>query len=396
MMVVAGRVVSMMNGKLTIESARTPEERLAFIHFQWEVYRDDPYWVPPLISERVEFLDQERHPFYQHAEVELFVARRDGKLVGTIAAILNHQHNEFQKEQVGFFGLFEVLRDQEAAEALLETACDWVRERGMEAIRGPANFSTNEEVGLLVDGWDGPPVIMMTYNPRYYVDFIEGAGFHKAMDLLAYIVDLMQFGPHGVNLPPKLLRVAKKIQERGGFTVRKIDMRDFGEEVARFKRIYNSAWEKNWGFVPLTDAEIDHMAAGLRQMLDPDIAIFAEKDGEPIGTMLPLPDLNQALIRAYPRPGVPEWWTMVKLLWHWKVRRRVTTMRAFAGGVLEQYRGRGVDAVLIVSLAEAAIPRYRRCEISWVLENNTMMRRTAEMFGAEVYRTYRVYEKKLN
>jgi GNAT superfamily N-acetyltransferase len=173
-------------------------------------------------------------------------------------------------------------------------------------------------------------------------------------------------------------------------------MRDFGEEVARFKRIYNSAWEKNWGFVPLTDAEIDHMAAGLRQMLDPDIAIFAEKDGEPIGTMLPLPDLNQALIRAYPRPGVPEWWTMVKLLWHWKVRRRVTTMRAFAGGVLEQYRGRGVDAVLIVSLAEAAIPRYRRCEISWVLENNTMMRRTAEMFGAEVYRTYRVYEKKLN
>ena len=385
----------MTNGKLTIQPVSTPPERLAFIHFQWEVYRNDPLWVPPLISERVEFLDRDRNPFYQHSEVELFMARRDGKPVGTIAAILNNRHNEFHEEQVGFFGLFEVLQDQDAAEALLETACDWVRERGMTAIRGPASFSTNEEVGLLVDGWDGPPVIMMTYNPRYYVDFIEGAGFHKAMDLVAYTLDLVQLGPDGENLPPKLVRVARKIQERGGFTVRKINMRDFDHEVARFKRIYNSAWEKNWGFVPLTDAEVDHMAAGLKQILDPDTVIFAEKDGEPIGAMLPLPDVSQALIRAYPRPGVPEWWTMVKLLWHWKIRRRVDTIRGFAGGTLEQYRGRGVEAVLIVRMAEAALRRYRRAEMSWVLENNMMERRSAEMMGGEVYRTYRIYEKAL-
>ncbi|MFQ6100028.1 MAG: GNAT family N-acetyltransferase [Anaerolineae bacterium] len=385
----------MSNGKLTIQSVQTPEERLAFIYFQWEVYRDDPNWVPPLISERVEFLDKERHPFHRHSEVELFMARRDGKPVGTIAAILNNRHNEFHAERVGFFGLFEVLRDQEAAQALLETACDWVRGKGMTAIRGPANFSTNEEVSLLVDGWDGPPVIMMTYNPRYYVDFIESAGFHKAMDLLAYILDLTQFGPHGENLPPKLLRVTKKIEQRGGFTVRPVDMRDFDREVARFKRIYNSAWEKNWGFVPMTDAEIDHTAAGLRQILDPDIVWFAEKNGEPIGAMLPLPDLNQALIRAYPRPGVPEWWTMAKLIWYWKVRRCVDTMRGFAGGVLEPHRGRGVEAVLMVKMAEVALPRYRRAEISWVLENNMMMRRTAEMLGAQVYRIYRVYEKEV-
>jgi GNAT superfamily N-acetyltransferase len=385
----------MANGKLTIEPIQTPEERLAFIHFQWEVYRDDPYWVPPLISERVEFLDKERHPFHQHSEVDLFMARRDGKPVGTIAAILNNRHNEFHNERVGFFGLFEVLQDREAAEALLETACDWMRGKGMTAIRGPENFSQNEEVGLLVDGWDGPPVVMMTYNPRYYVDFIEGAGFYKAMDLLAYMLDLAQFGRHGEDLPPKLPRVARKIQERGNFTVRKIDMRHFEEEVARFKGIYNSAWEQNWGFVPMTDAEFDHIAAGLKQMLDPDLLWFAEKDGEPIGAMVPLPDLNQPLIKAYPRPGVPEWWTMVKLLWHWKVRRCVDTMRAFAGGVLEPYRGRGVDAVLLVSLAQAALPRYRRAEISWVLESNMMMRRTAELFGSEAYRTYRIYEKKL-
>jgi len=380
---------------LTILPVRTAQERLAFIHFQWEVYKDDPYWVPPLISERVEFLDQEHHPFYQHAEVQLFMARRDGKPVGTIAAILNHRHNEFQEEQVGFFGLFEVLPDREAAGALLETACKWARERGLTALRGPANFSTNEEIGLLVDGWDGPPVVMMTYNPRYYVDFIEGAGFHKAMDLVAYMLDLTQFGPRGENLPPKLLRVANKVLERGGFTVRKASMRHFEQEVALFKRVYNAAWEKNWGFVPLADAEIEHIAAGLKQMVDPDVIWFAEKDGEPIGAMLPLPDVNQALIRAYPRPGVPEWWTMAKLLWHWKVRHRVDTIRGFAGGVLEQYRGRGVEGVLFMKMAEAALPRYRRAEISWILENNMMMRRTAEMLGGQVYRTYRVYEKEL-
>jgi GNAT superfamily N-acetyltransferase len=385
----------MTDGKLMIQPVQTSQERLAFIHFQWEVYKDDPYWVPPLISERVEFLDKERHPFHRHSEVNLFMARRNGKPVGTIAAILNNRHNEFQGEQVGFFGLFEVLSDREAAKALLETACNWAKERGMTAIRGPVNFSTNEELGLLVDGWDGPPVIMMTYNPRYYVDYIEGAGFHKAMDLVAYVMDLTPWGPHGENMPPKLLRVAKKVEQRGDFAVRKMDMRHFDEEVARFKHIYNSAWEKNWGFVPLTDAEIDHMAAGLKQVIDPDVIWFAEKDGEPIGAMLPLPDLNQALIHAYPRPGVPEWWTMVKLLWHWKVRRRVDTVRGFAGGVLEPYRGRGVEAVLFIKMAEAALRRYRRAEISWVLENNIMMRRTAEMLGATVYRTYRIYEKEL-
>ena len=385
----------MANGKLTIQPMSTPEERLAFIHFQWQVYRDDPYWVPPLISERVVFLDKERHPFYQHADVELFMARRDGKPVGTIAALVNHAHNEFHDEQVGFFGLFEVLKHQEAANALLETACAWVRDKGMKAIRGPANYSTNEEIGLLVDGWNGPPVAMMTYNPRYYVDFIEGAGFYKAMDLVAYYLDLTQFGSRKENLPPKLVRVTQKIQERGGFTTRKVDMRHFDEEVVRFKRLYNSAWEKNWGFVPMTDAEMDHLAAGLKQILDPDVLWFAEKDGQQIGAMVPLPDLNQALIKAYPRPGVPEWWTMAKLLWYWKVRRCVTTLRAFAGGVLEPYRGRGVGELLMVNLATYALPRYRQCEISWLLENNFMVRRAAEVFGAQVYRTYRVYEKKL-
>jgi GNAT superfamily N-acetyltransferase len=385
----------MTNGRLTVQPVSTSEEKKEFVHFQWEVYRDDPNWVPPLLSERFECLDRERHPFHHHSDVEFFVARRDGRPVGTIAAILNKRHNEFHEEQTGFFGFFEVLRDREAAEALLQTAADWVRERGMSAIRGPASFSTNEEVGLLVDGWNGPPLILMTYNPPYYVDFVEGAGFTKAMDLLAYDLDMTQYGGDVGRMPAKMVRVATKIQQRSGITVRKINMRRFDDEVERFKRIYNSAWERNWGFVPLTDEEIDHTAAGLKMVIDPDVTVFAEKDGEVIGAMLPLPDVSQALIRAHPRPGVPEWWTMLRLLWHWKVRRRVTRFRAFAGGVLEQYRGLGVDAVLIVELCKVAVDRYRRCEMSWILENNTMMRRLAEMFGAEIYRTYRLYEKQL-
>ena len=210
-----------MSNQLTIEQAQTAQERMDFIRFPWTVYRDDPYWVPPLVSERVEFLNPQRHPFYEHADVALFLARRNGEVVGTIAALINHRHNEYADERVGFFGLFEVCNDREVAEALLETACNWVQERGMSAIRGPANFSTNEEIGLLVDGWNGPPVIMMTYNPRYYVDFIEGAGFVKAMDLPAYLADLDHFRRDG--LPERSLRIVEKVKQQRGISARPID-----------------------------------------------------------------------------------------------------------------------------------------------------------------------------
>ncbi len=385
----------MSNNNLTIHPARTLEEKREFAHFQWQVYRDDPNWVPPILSERMEFLDQDRHPFFGHADAEFFLARRDGKPVGTIAAVINHRHNEVHEEQVGFFGFFEVLQDREAAEALLETACNWVRDQGMTAIRGPENLSQNEEAGLLVDGWNGPPVIMMTYNPRYYVDFIEGAGFYKAMDLLAYMVDLYKYGPRGENMPPKLVRVAEKIKKRGGFAVRQVDLSHFEEEVRRIKKIYNAAWEKNWGFVSMTEAEIDHLAANLRRMVDPKLIWVAEQDGETIGMLLNLPDLNQPLLKAYPRPGVPEWWTMLKFAWYWKVRGCVDTLRGLVGGIMEERRGLGVMAVLMVEAARAALPKHRQCELSWILETNKPTRQLCEMLGGYVYRTYRIYEKML-
>jgi len=385
-----------MLGKLTITPAETAEERRDYIYFQWEVYKDDPLWVPPLISEREAFLDPEQNPFHDHSRVRHFIARRDGKIVGTIAGIVNDNHIRHWNEKVGFFGLFEVLKDQEAAEALLEAAEDMVRSEGMTAIRGPVNYSTNEECALLVDGWDGPPVVLMPYNPPYYQDFISGAGYAKVQDLYAYMVDLTRYKADGTGINPKVLRVTKKVKERMNITLHPINMRNFAAEAERFKEVYNAAWQKNWGFVPITEAEMEHQIMALKPILDPNIVHFAEMDGKTVGAALILPDVNQALIHAYPRPGTPEWWTMAKFLYQWKLRRRVTTMRAFAGGVIEEYRGRGVDAVMSLETVLAGIRHgYKKMEVSWVLESNIPMRQAVANFDGEHYRTYRIYEKAL-
>jgi hypothetical protein len=382
-----------MVGKLRIVPAETPAERKAFIHFPWEVYRGDPYWVPPLVSERVEFLDPERHPFHQHAKVRYFTAQRDGKIVGTIAGIINERHNEYWDDNVGFFGLFEVLEDEEAAQELLRTAEAFVRDEGRDAIRGPMNFSTNEECGLLVDGWNGTPVILLTYNPRYYVDFIENAGYTGAHDLYAYLSDVRGVQPDGTGLNPKVLRIADRVRDRTDAQIRTIDMSEFQRDAGFFKEVYNQAWSKNWGFVPLTDAELDHEIKSLKPIVDPSTIFFAFKDDRPIAAGLPLPDMNQALRLAYPRPGVPEWWTMLKMLYHWKVRKVVTTLRAFAGGVIEEYRGRGLHALIALETIQRCVPKYQDIEFSWVLESNAPMRATAKNLGGKRYRTYRVYEK---
>jgi hypothetical protein len=375
--------------------AESAAERRDFIHFQWKVYRGDPYWVPPLISEREFFLDPEGHPFHQHAKVRYFTARRNGQIVGTIAGIVNYRHNDYWNDRTGFFGLFEVLQDREAAEALLRTAEAFVRDEGMDTIQGPMSFSTNEECGLLVDGWNGPPVIMLTYNPRYYVDLIEGAGYTSAQDLYAYLADISGIQPDGAGLNPKVLRIANRVRERMEVEVRNIEMKEIERDGEFFKQVYNQAWSKNWGFVPLTDAELEHEIEELVPIVDPDTVFFAFKNGRPIAAGLPLPDLNQALHRAYPRPGVPEWWTMLKLAYWWKVRRSVTTLRAFAGGVIEEYRGRGLHAMIAVETLLRAVKSYEKVEYSWVLESNTPMRQTAKNFGGKRYRTYRIYERRL-
>jgi GNAT superfamily N-acetyltransferase len=378
---------------LTISTVENASDLMTFISFPWQVYKDNLYWVPPLVSERLIFLDSGKNPFFEHAKANYFIARRDGEVVGTIGAFTNELYNQFQETNVGFFGFFEVLEDAEAAQMLLRTAVDWARTAGHSSIIGPAQFSTNDEVGLLVDGFDDLPRILMTYNPQRYQTYIEGFGFKKAMDLWAYALSIERFRE---NIPDKLIRVTEKVRERKDFNVRKVDMKNFDREVDLIKGVYNKSWERNWGFVPMTENEFDKLAEELKQILDPDLVVIVECKGEVAGFGLTLPDLNQPLRLAYPRPGTNETITMLKLAWHWKVRRQLDWMRVFALGVLPEYRGMGVDALMYLETAKAAFKKgYKWAEMSWILENNDMMNRAIQMLGGRIYKTYRMYEMEL-
>ncbi len=385
----------MSSADIQIVECTTPQLRDEFIFFQWVPYKGNLYWVPPLISERREFYDKTKHPFHQHAEVAMFLAKRGGQTVGTIYATDNHTHNEFHHENIGMFGGFECLNDQAVAHALFERAETWLRAKGRSAIRGPFNFSTNEECGLLVDTFDDAPRVMMTYNPPYYQALIEQEGFTKAMDLLAYNIEVN--AKVGLDqFPPKLKRIMDKTMQRDGIVIRKIDVHHLQEEVAHVIPVYNQSWAANWGFVPMTQAEFDHLAHGLKDVLDPDLLYVVEAKGEPIGMALSLPDLCDPLRRAYPKPGTPELLTLVKFMYNYKVRKTQRYIRVLIMGVLPQYRMSGIDGLLMATTAEAAMKKgYTMGEASWILENNMPMRLAAEKLGWKVYKTYRIFEKAL-
>jgi len=379
-----------------IEIVRNKRQLKEFVAFPWKIYEKDANWVPPFFRERMQFFDPRHNPFFEHSEVQQYLARSDGQVVGTIAAIINYNHNRFHNEEIGFFGHFECIDDKGVAEALLSAASDWIAAKGMKAVRGPMNMSTNDECGLLIDGFDSPPVAMMTYNPPYYEQLIESQGFQKVMDLYAYIIntDVFDGEPHGV--PRKVLQACERLRTEDKITIRKGNLGRFEEELRRAKKVYNSAWGRNWGFVPMTDAEIGHLARGLRRFLDPDMVFFAEDKGEPVGIMVAIPDVNETLLRIYPRPG-----GFVRYLYDgarflWAKRRTPRLVRALIMGVVESYRQRGIDACFYVELTRSAKAKgYEQCEMSWILENNVMMNRIIQRLGGRVYKTYRVYEKSL-
>lgn len=369
-----------------IEPVRGRRDLRRFIELSWRVNAGDPNWVPPLRSDLLAALRRDKHPFHQHASVEYFLAWRGDRVVGRIAAIVNPRHVEFHEEPVGFFGFFEAERDAEAASLLLTAAEDWVRARGMERIRGPFSFSTNDETGLaavLVDGFEHPPSIMMAHNPPYYGELIEGAGYGKAKDLLAYMLE-------GPKPPDRLVRGVGRLQKRAGVQIRPVALRRLRDEIAIIKGIYNAAWARNWGFVPMTDAEFAHLARQLRPVLEPSLCLIAEVGGEPVGFALALPDYNQALKhvngRLFPLG-------LLKLLWY---RRRIDAARVLTLGLKPGYRRMGIDAMLYLRIFEEGVKLgYTRAECSWILEDNWEMRRGLERLGAYVYKTYRLYEKAL-
>lgn len=384
----------MTAANIEIVSVTTAAQRRTFAAFPWRLYADDPNWVPPIYNDRLALLDPTKHPFHEHAEVQPFLALRNGEVVGTITGHVNHRHNKVHGDKVGFFGFFETIEEFAVAEALFEAASDWLRERGMEAIRGPENFSQNEEVGLLIDGLDAPPVILMMYNPRYYQGFLEQAGFEKAQDLYAWILPTDIFDKDVQQLPRKFLRVAEQARSCPGLEFRHLDMKIYDQEVELAKVVYNKAWEQNWGFVAMTDHEINHLGQELKLVMDPALVHIAKVDGKPAGICLGIPDVNQALLRARPKPNT---WslplTLVRFLWN---RRHIDTFRLMIMGVVPEYRTLGIDALFYVETARAAFRKgYDFCEMSWILESNDMMNRIIERLGGRIYKTYRLYERPL-
>lgn len=369
-----------------VRPVRGRAELRQFIRLPWRIYQGDPNWVPPLLGDMRAVLDRRKHPYHRHAESEYFLAWRSGKVVGRIAATVNHRHNEFHEEKTGFFGFFECVRDEAVATALLHAAEDWLRERGMDRVHGPVSFSTNEEapLGLLVDGFEHPPLLMTAHNPPWYADLIETGGYGKAKDLVAIKLT------DSAHPPEKLVRGVERIARREGATVREIEVRRFREELEAIKEVYNGSWEKNWGFVPMTDAEFDYLAKQFRPVLDPSLCLIAEVEGKPVGFSLVLPDFNQALRhvngRLFP-------FGLFKLLWH---RRKIDRVRILTLGLLPGYRRRGLDAMMYLRIFQASARRgYTWGEASWILEDNLDIRQGLERCGGEVYKTYRIFEKKL-
>jgi GNAT superfamily N-acetyltransferase len=356
-----------------------------FLNVAYPIYRDDPHWVAPLLMD-VQTVFGAANPLFGHAEMELWVARRGGRDVGRIAGIVDQAHNQLHEERTAFFGFFECVQDRAVSSLLFDTVAEWARARGMSRLLGPMNPTTNDECGLLVDRFDRPPVFMMTYNPRYYPELLEAAGFVKAKDLLAYFFDL-------ANTPmDRFERLAGKVQRREpDIRIVPIRRKTLEAQLGQVKEVYNEAWEKNWGFVPMTDAEIHFMADRLKPLLTEGLAFVAEKGGEPIGFLLATPDFNQAFKPLKGRLCSPGLFRALPYLLRWKMPEIV---RVITLGVKASHRGRGIEAAMLThGLRTGFKLGFRAVEASWILEDNTAVQRVLELFGGTVYKTYRIYER---
>jgi GNAT superfamily N-acetyltransferase len=369
---------------ITVRPVLTKKDENAFIKFQWVPYKGNPYWVPPLLMDRRKLIDRKHNPFYKHATMELFLAERNGENVGRIGAIINDNHNKEHSENIGFFGFFECIDDQAVANALLDAAKNWLSKRGVTAMRGPASPSVNDEYGLLVEGFDKSPAILMTYNPPYYQTLIENYGLRKIKDLYAYRVER----DHAINERTK--RAVDIAQRRGGLVFRSMDMKRFDEEAETIHELYSRAWARNWGAVAMTREEFEYIAKDLKALVDPELVVFAESKGKVVGFGLSLPDYNMLL--KHNRHG----WLLPALIRILLFRKRINFLRIMILGVLPEYKNSGIGGMLFYETAVRGVRRgFFEGEASWVLEDNVMMNRGAEMFEGERYKTYRVYQMPL-
>jgi len=374
--------------QIEITEVHSRPERDAFIKFPWRIYSNDSAWVPPLLLERKEFLNREKHPFYEHGDAALFLARSGGTIVGRIMVSDDPKYNALHQTNVGCFGMFESIDDQQVANALFEAAANWLRHRGRDEIMGPIDYSTNYVCGLLIDGFQYPPMLLTSHNPPFYRGLIEGWEFEKAMDLYAW------WFANPAEAANRLRRLAAGLKRRSEVRLRHGNLRDIAGEGRRLREIYNQAWQNNWGFVPFTEKEFEFMTHELKPILVPELVWLAEIEGEPVGFILCVPDINVALRKVNGRLmtfGLPI--GLVKLLYY---KSRLKTVRLVALGIVPKYRRHGIAEMLVLHIIEEAmIKRGFIGECSLILENNRMMNRFLEAIGAEKYKTYRIYRRRL-
>lgn len=370
----------------TITYVASKEEKKTFIEFPYLHYKDDKYWVAPLLSEQKKLLDPKKNPFFNNAEIALFNVSFNDKHAGRIAAIIDHRYNKFHNTKTGFFGFFECINQQSTADLLFKVAEDWLREKGMNTIMGPSNPGMMDELGILVEGFDKYPTILMPYHKDYYDKIIQNAGYKKEMDLLAYLVTQDSVDHDRAN---RAMDIVKK--RLPGIKIRKINLRKIKEEVKIIREIFNSAWSKNWGFIPLSKEEFDNLASDLKSIVDNDFAHIAEIDGDPIAFSIALPDYNQ-IFRNMNGKLFPT--GLFKILWN---RKNINKVRTALMGVIPEYQGRGIDALLHREAINNGLEKgIYSSEVGWILENNIQMVRVAEKLGGTIDKRYRVYSKSLN
>ena len=370
-----------------VKRVTTKKELQLFIDFPHELYRYDANYVPELFIAQRDMLSWNKHPFHEHSVVQLFLAYRNGNVVGRIAAIRNNNHNEFNKAEDGFFGFFDCINDPEVSNALLDAAERWLKDNGLKTIIGPVNFSTNETCGLLIEGFDSAPVIMMTYNRPYYIELLENAGLREKVTLLAYKIVVADLE----DKPYRMMPILKERLARRNITIRKVNLKKFKEEVKMIHEVYNSAWDENLGFVPMTEKEFDYLAKDLKLILDDDFCLVAELDGKAIGFALCVPDMNQIFSTIKRGRLLPT--GIFKLLFN---RKKINTVRVIALGVLEPYRKMGIEACFYGELIQKSREKgYLYAEASWILEHNDLMNKALLNIKADPYKRYRIYEKAL-
>ncbi len=369
---------------ITVKPVRSRSELMAFVKLVWKINEGDPNWVPPLLMDRLKILNKEKNPFFKHAEAEYYLAYKNGAVVGRIAAITNQMHNDFHNDNIGFFGFLEGINDPEVFKALLDTAENWLKEKGKDGMIGPMNPSTNDEIGFLVEGFDTPPYMMMTHNPPYYDQIMEKLNYEKAKDVLAYYIH-----KDTIVINDKLKHVTNEIRQKSGVQIRAIDMKDFENELERVRAVYNNAWAKNWGFVPMTPEEFDFIADDFKKIIDPRLVLLAEIKGKPVGFSLALPDYNRVFKKIPNGRLFPTGW--IKFLTE---KKKINSLRVITLGVIQELQQSGLGGLFYLETFERGTAvGYDSAEMSWILEDNELMNRAARLLGGKPYKRYRIYGK---